>query len=361
MAYLALAVVLIVLDHRGGWLRQAREQVSQVVQPLWMVAGWPGLAVRRLQEDAGTLGQLTEENKRLRDQLLLNQARMARLRTVVADNERLRGLLGAAQGSGVDVQLAPVLDIDLDPTRQRLVLRAGARNGVRIGQSVIDAGGLLGQIIDVKPMQSTVLLVTDPSHAVPVAVVRNGVRLVAYGRGVSGTLALENIPTSGDVKVGDVVVTSGLGGRFPAGFVVGTITALRPDESRAFLIGDVRPAAQFDRGREVLLLRSAPPVAVAPAIGEGGAVGGPSGAAPTNVVDAAAPATAAANAMATPGAPGTVAPGAAIGQAAPTQPLNVVYPRPPQPAPANPATQPVPPPSAQPPAPQSPPPAEPRR
>jgi len=222
------------------------------------VAGWPGHVAERLREDAGTLSQLGAENRRLRNELLVNHARMARMTTVAADNARLRELLDTARRESLDVQLAPVLDVDLDPTRQRLVLDAGSRDGVRIGQSVIDAGGLLGQVIDVTPMHSTVLLLTDADHAVPVAIARNGVRLVAYGRGRSDTLALASIPLSSDVKVGDMVVTSGLGGRFPPGFPVGAITALRPDESRAFLVGDLRPAAQLDRGRDVLLLRSAP-------------------------------------------------------------------------------------------------------
>jgi rod shape-determining protein MreC len=167
-------------------------------------------------------------------------------------------MLGVVQRGGLDVQLAPIVNIDLDPTRQRLVLDAGSGDGVRVGQVVIDAGGVVGQVIAVTPMHSTALLLTDPDHALPVAVLRNGVRLVAYGTGRSDRLALASIPLSSDVKVGDVVVTSGLGQRFPAGFPVGTISALRPDESRAFLVGDVTPAAQLDRGRDVLLLRSAP-------------------------------------------------------------------------------------------------------
>jgi len=157
------------------------------------------------------------------------------------------------------VQLAPILDLDLDPTHQRLVLDAGSGDGVRIGQVVIDAGGVVGQIIAVTPMHSTVLLLTDPDHALPVAVLRNGVRLVAHGTGRSDRLTLGSIPLSSDVKVGDLLVTSGLGKRFPAGFPIGRVVALRPDDSRAFLVGAVRPAAQLDRGRDVLLLRHAPP------------------------------------------------------------------------------------------------------
>jgi rod shape-determining protein MreC len=258
LAYLTLAVVLIVLDHRGGWLARTRQQAQALVQPVRAVAGLPGRVIQSVSNDAGTLSQLTADNRRLRNELLVTRARMARLATVNADNARLRGLLGASEQGSLDVQLAPVLNIDLDPTRQRLVLRAGSSDGVRVGQTVIDAGGVLGQIIDVAQLQSTVLLLTDPDHAIPVAIARNGVRLVAYGTGRADQLALASVPLSSDVKVGDVLVTSGLGGRFAAGFPVGTITALRPDDSRAFLVGDVKPAAQLDRGRDVLLLRTLP-------------------------------------------------------------------------------------------------------
>jgi rod shape-determining protein MreC len=258
LAYLAAAFALILLDHRGGWLSQVRQQAQAFVQPVWAVAGWPGAVIDSISDDAGTRSSLIEENRRLRNQMLVDSARMARLQGASADNDRLRRMLGVVQRGGLDVQLAPILDIDLDPTRQRLVLDAGSSDGVRVGQVVIDAGGVVGQVIATTAMHSTALLLTDPDHAVPVAVMRNGVRLVAYGTGRSDRLALASIPLSSDVKVGDVVVTSGLGKRFPAGFPVGTISALRPDDSRAFLVGDVTPAAQLDRGRDVLLLRSAP-------------------------------------------------------------------------------------------------------
>lgn len=258
LAYLAAAFALILLDHRGGWLSQVRQQAQAFVQPMWAVAGWPGAMIDSISDDAGTRTSLIEENRRMRNQMLVDSARMARLQAAAADNDRLRRMLGVVQRGGLDVQLAPILDIDLDPTRQRLVLDAGSSDGVRVGQVVIDAGGVVGQVIATTASHSTALLLTDPDHAVPVAVMRNGVRLVAYGTGRSDRLALASIPLSSDVKVGDVVVTSGLGERFPAGFPVGKISALRPDDSRAFLVGDVTPAAQLDRGRDVLLLRSAP-------------------------------------------------------------------------------------------------------
>jgi len=270
LALLAISIALIVADHRGGWLHQARVYASVAMQPVWWLAGLPSRLGRSVREDAVTRSLLGEDNHRLRNELLVANARLARLQAQAAENARLRELLGAAGSGGLDVQLAPILDIDLDPTRQRLLLRAGTRDGVRQGQTVIDAGGVVGQVIQTTPGTAIVLLVTDVDHAVPVLVARTGVRLVAYGQGSSDLLRLPNVPLSSDVQVGDELVTSGLGGRFPAGFPVGTIAELEPDESRAFLVGAVELAAQIDRGRDVLLLREVelPPVEGAKADGQ---------------------------------------------------------------------------------------------
>lgn len=287
VVYLALAVALIVLDVQAGWLGQLRQRADLLVQPLWALAGLPGRLGLQVRDNAATHGQLVAENRQLRNQLLVANARLTRLQTAALDNAALRELLGAAERNGLDVQLAPILNIDLDPSHQRLVLDAGRRDGVQLGQAVIDAGGLMGQVIAVTPMQSTVLLLTDPDHAVPVTVARSGVRLIAYGRG--DHLELRDIPLSAGVQVGDEVVTSGLGGRFPAGFPVGRVVALEPDDTHAFLVGRLAPAAQFDRGRDVLLLRPGTPLRLPPALrqrllqspspaaGGGGAAALPSG------------------------------------------------------------------------------------
>ncbi|AKC86469.1 rod shape-determining protein MreC [Pseudoxanthomonas suwonensis] len=258
LAYLALAITLLVLDHRGGWLRQVRVQASLLAQPVWALAGLPGRLGGGLRDSLASRELLLEENRQLRNDLLLANARLTRLRNAAIDNAQLRDLLGVAERSGLDVQLVPILDIDLARSRQRLVLAAGSREGVQLGQAVIDAGGLLGQVVEVTPLHATVLLLTDPDHAVPVMISRNGVRLIAYGGG--DRLELRDVPLNRDVQVGDVLVTSGLGGRFPPGFPVATITALRTDESQAFLVGELAPAAQLDRGRDVLLLRPGSPL-----------------------------------------------------------------------------------------------------
>lgn len=255
LAYLALAITLIVLDDRGNWLSRLRDQAGWVTQPVWALAGLPGRVSASVRDNASSHKQLVAENRALRNELLLANARLTRLQTAALDNAQLRELLNVAERSGLDVQLAPILDIDLDPVRQRLVLDAGSGVGVHVGQAVIDAGGLMGQVIAVTPLHSTVLLLTDPDHAVPVTVARSGVRLVAYGRG--DRLELRDIPLSAGVEVGDEVITSGLGGRFPAGFPVGRVVKLQPDDTHAFLVGELQPAAQLDRGRNVLLLRGA--------------------------------------------------------------------------------------------------------
>ncbi|MBV6861122.1 rod shape-determining protein MreC [Xanthomonas euvesicatoria] len=314
LVYLVLAVVLIALDSRGGWLSQVRMQANLLIQPIWAVAGLPGRIGSQVRDNAATHAQLVEETRDLRNQLLVANARLTRLQTAALDNAQLRELLNVAERRGLDVQLAPILNIDLDPTRQRLLLDAGSREGVVLGQAVIDAGGLMGQVIEVTPLHSTVLLLTDPDHAVPVSVARNGVRLIVYGRG--DRLELRDIPLSAGVQVGDEIVTSGLGGRFPAGFPVGKVSELHPDDTHAFLVGELTPAAKLDRGRDVLLLRAGKPLRLVPGagIGDSGSGNGNSNS-NSNAAPAAAPATAPVSR--TPGTPTGGASNAAINAAGP--------------------------------------------
>jgi rod shape-determining protein MreC len=255
LALLILSAVLMVLDYRGGWLQRVRLQAEATAQPVWWLAAIPSKLGAQLRENVVSRRMLTEDNARLRQALLLTEARNARLQMVASENERLRGLLESADRERLDVQLASVIDLDLEPTKQRLLLGVGSKMGAEVGQVVIDAGGLMGQVISVTPTTATVLLLTDPDHAVPVMVARSGVRLMLYGTGRSDALRLQDVPLSADVQEGDELLTSGLGGRFPLGFAVGTIGKLRSDDSRAFLEANVIPAAQLDRGRDVLLLR----------------------------------------------------------------------------------------------------------
>jgi rod shape-determining protein MreC len=254
MVYLTLALILMVADHRGGYLERVRHWAGLLGGPIYLVASSPARLVESLRENFSTRGSLIDENTALREQLLIGNARIHRLEAVQLENQRLRALLGGTRGLRLSVQLANLVDIDLDPFRHRIVLDSGSRRGVHVGLAVIDGSGVVGQIVDVTPMNATAMLISDPSHAIPVQVVRSGMRTIAYGSGDVDKLMLPNIPLSADVRAGDQLITSGLGGTFPAGFPVGRIARLRPDETRLFVVAEAEPAAALDRSGEVLLV-----------------------------------------------------------------------------------------------------------
>jgi rod shape-determining protein MreC len=254
LLHLTAALILMVADHRGGYLDKLRHWAGLFAAPAYLVASSPARLAESLHDTFSTRATLAGENEALREQLLVGNARIARLEAVQLENQRLRALLGGTRGLRLSVQLASLVDIDLDPFRHRILLDAGSGRGVREGLAVIDGSGVVGQIVAVTPGNSTAMLLSDPSHAVPVQVVRSGLRTIAYGTGRIDQLLLPNIPLSADVKVGDALITSGLGGTFPAGFPVGRITELSPDETRLFVVATAQPASALDRTGEVLLV-----------------------------------------------------------------------------------------------------------
>ncbi|MEO5624802.1 MAG: rod shape-determining protein MreC [Dokdonella sp.] len=258
IVYLATAVGLMVLDHRGSYLELLRHTGSAVVEPVYRIAAFPADVARATRAAVATQDRLASENRELREQLLLAQARLNRLDTLVAQNARLKGLLDAQKNLGLTVQFAHLIDVDPDPFRHRIVLDVGANQGVGVGQPVIDAHGVMGQIVEALPNTAVAMLITDPTHAIPVVVERTGLRTIAHGSGAIDRLELPNIPMSADVKVGDKLLTSGLGGRFPAGFPVGEIRSVKNDSSGMFNAAIARPSAALDRSGEVLLLRDQP-------------------------------------------------------------------------------------------------------
>ncbi len=270
IAYLSLAMVLMVLDHRNGWMWRIRYGAAIVVEPVYRIAGMPARGVRAASVAFADREQLTEQNHRLREDLLLANAKLNRMAAVAEQNQRLKQLLDTQRSLDLKVQLARVVDADLGATRHRLMINLGARDGVRVGQPVIDAHGVMGQVVHVLPGMAEVMLVTDPEHAVPVVVERTGLRTVAYGAAGGEGLSLPTIPMAADVRVGDRLLTSGVGGRFPPGFPVGTVQRVAPAASGMFLEAHAQPAADVDRSDNVLLLHdlaepSGPPAPAAPA------------------------------------------------------------------------------------------------
>jgi len=271
IVYLALATILMVLDHRAGYLETLRRYSGAIVEPAYRIAAFPADVARATRSAVVSQDRLVTENRELRDALLLAQARLNRLDALVAQNARLKDLLDAQNNLGLSVQLAHLVDVDLDPFRPRVVLNAGSNQGITVGQPVIDAHGVMGQIVEVLANTSVAMLITDPTHAIPVVIERSGLRTIAYGTGAIDRLDLPNIPISADVQVGDRLVTSGLGGRFPAGFPVGEILKIGTDATGMFTAAQARPAAALDRSGDVLLLRDQPQPYGAPApVEEGG-------------------------------------------------------------------------------------------
>ncbi len=253
--YLLLAVALMMLDHHNDWLPRVRNATALAVEPAWRLAGMPARWLGDLRETLAEKSSLRSENRKLRDALLLANVRIARMQALVRQNDQLKRLLDAADSLRMQGQLARVIDIDLDPYRRRLVLDRGAREGVRVGQAAVDAHGVMGQVIEALPNTAVLMLVTDPSSALPVIDARSGVRAVAYGSGSGDLLSLPDLPINADIKVGDSLLTSGLGGRFPAGFPAATVVSIAPDRSGSYLRAEARPAARLNRSDQVLLLR----------------------------------------------------------------------------------------------------------
>jgi rod shape-determining protein MreC len=263
LAYLVLASVLMMMDYRNQIGVHVRASLSRVIEPVWWVASLPKRMVSDVDSELALRQQLQAQNKKLLRDIRIANAKIQRLAALNEENQRLRDLLDADPNGSLNVHMVRILDVDLNPYHQRIVLDAGTTQGVKIGQAVLDAGGIAGQVIEVSENKSIVLLITDSEHAIPVQVVRSGLRSIAVGLGNTNELLMPDIPQSADIRVGDVLVTSGMGGKFPAGFPVGVISSLKPDETRLFVVGRAKPAARLDQGLEVLLLDEvipAPPI-----------------------------------------------------------------------------------------------------
>ncbi|MGO4504899.1 MULTISPECIES: rod shape-determining protein MreC [unclassified Dyella] len=252
--YLALAMVLMVLDHRNGWIWRLRYATSVLVEPVYRLASLPASGMHTLSVAFSDRKMLTEQNQRLREDLLLANAKLNRMAAVAEQNERLKQLLDTQHSLDLNVQLARVINVDLGAYRHRMLVNVGSHDGVKAGQVVIDAHGVMGQVVEVMPRTSLVMLVTDPDHAIPVVIERTGLRTVAYGTRDGDLLSLPNISMASDVHPGDKLLSSGLGGRFPPGFPVGEIRSVEPAASGLFLEGRARPAADLDRSDNVLIL-----------------------------------------------------------------------------------------------------------
>ncbi|TDO12533.1 rod shape-determining protein MreC [Halomonas ventosae] len=262
-----LASVLMFADTRFTRMEPVRTQLSTLVAPIqWLVSlpsdvlNWASLALSEQRA-------LVDENRRLREQILTLSHRVQRMASLTAENVRLRELLDATRQRDMPYITAELLSLDPDPFTHQMVVDRGRRDGVYVGQPVLDASGLVGQVIATSAYSSRVLLLSDASHALPVQVNRNGLRFILQGVGSYDALNVTHVPDTADIRQGDLLTTSGLGKRFPPGYPVARVSAVIHDPGEPFAHVTAEPVAQLQRSRHFLLLFP-PALPAAPAEGE---------------------------------------------------------------------------------------------
>ena len=264
MMYILLAIVLMMMDQRGHYVPRIRSALELAFEPVFHLVGWPGEALQSLKRHTRAREELITENQQLLQRLAKMSGSVQSLAALGQENQRLRDLLEATQGRAYRFQFAEMIRVDLDPFSHKIWIDRGVGDGVVIGQAVIDGLGIVGQVEDVHRHFSTVRLISDPDHALPVQINRTGLRTVAYGSGQTSHLLMPNVPLQADVSPGDMIVTSGLGDRFPPGFPVGEVERVERDSGGTFATVYMRPFAALDRGREILLIEPLPAVTPAP-------------------------------------------------------------------------------------------------
>ncbi|MBV7471563.1 MULTISPECIES: rod shape-determining protein MreC [Aeromonas] len=249
-----ISVAAIVADSRFGVFTHVRVYLSSLVSPLQYIANAPGTLLDTMSTQVQTRSSLIEQTKQQEQQLLTLRSRLLKLDQLEHENQRLRELLGSPVHKESRKMVAELLSVDSDPFSHQVLINKGALDGVYNGQPVINDQGVVGQVLHVGSTTSRVLLITDSSHGIPVRVLRNDLRAIASGSGELDKLELRNLPRNTDVQVGDLLVTSGLGGRFPEGYPVATVTRSDYVEGKPFAQIEAKPLVALDRLRYLLLL-----------------------------------------------------------------------------------------------------------
>jgi rod shape-determining protein MreC len=252
--YSLLALGLIIFDKRYDHLGKIRRALSFVAYPVQLAVASPFEGWHWFRESVTTRDSLRADKARLEAELRVAQFRLQRYEALEAESQRLRALRDSTAGVADRFIIGDIMDVDLDAFRERVLVDKGASQDVFVGQAVLDSGGVFGQVARVEQYTSEVILISDPAHAIPVQINRTGLRTVAVGTGDTSRLKLPYLPTSADVQVGDLLVTSGLGGGFPVGYPVGTVDRVRRDPAQSLADVDVRPAAALDRSRELMFV-----------------------------------------------------------------------------------------------------------
>ncbi len=248
------AIGIIIADNRMGSFTQIRNYMDTAVSPFYFLSNGPQKILDSFSETLASRQQVELENKALHRELILKNSELLMLSQYKQENARLRELLGSPLRQDEHKMVTQVISTGTDPYTDQVVIDKGSASGVYEGQPVISDKGVVGQVIAVGKLTSRVLLICDASHALPIQVLRNDIRVIAAGNGCTEELQLEHLPGNTDIRVGDVLVTSGLGGRFPEGYPVAVVSSVKVDTQRAFTVIQARPTAGLQRLRYLLLL-----------------------------------------------------------------------------------------------------------
>ena len=256
LVLVVLSVALMVVYARFTLLKPVRSQMSLVLMQSYWITDLPQRLWQGVASQFGSRTELVAENEKLKTENLLLQGRMQKLAALTEQNVRLRELLNSSALVNEKVEVAELIGMDPNPFTHRIIINKGERDGVVLGQPVLDARGLMGQVVELMPYTSRVLLLTDSTHSIPVQVNRNGLRAIASGTGNPERLELRHVADTADIKEGDLLVSSGLGQRFPAGYPVATVREVIHDSGQPFAIVRAVPTAALNRSRYLLLVFS---------------------------------------------------------------------------------------------------------
>ncbi len=251
---LVASILVFFLDTRLDYFKPVRSVLSTAVYPMQAAASLPTDLSEWISDFFQDRKQLREKITVMEANNMLQNIRLQKLQSLERENMRLKELLGSSFRLQERVQVAELLTIDLDPFSQQVVIDKGENYGVYVGQPVLDATGVMGQVTETSAVSSRVVLLTDPSHSIPVQINRNGLRAVVTGRGLGEYLQMDFLPHNADIREGDLLVTSGLGGRFPVGYPVGKVVSVEFPQGKPFADIKVEPAAKLSTSREVMLV-----------------------------------------------------------------------------------------------------------
>lgn len=255
--FIVISILLMYFDHRENHLDAVRKGLGAAVYPVRVVVDAPVRLWQWLGEAMTSRDQLQSEVTRLRGERLVTNVRLQRLAALEAENARLRAMLDARTRVRDAVRVAEIMAVDANPYEHNLVINVGSRDGVYDGQAIVAAEGVVGQVIRTGLLTSQAVLISDTDHALPVEVNRNGLRTIAVGTGEIDRLDLPFLPNNADIRVGDLLVTSGLGGAFPSGYPVAVVNTLTRIPQQQFADVTAVPSAALDQVREVMLIGAA--------------------------------------------------------------------------------------------------------